>query len=92
MRYHLGVLLMEEKSGEVAVQLFAEIPSAVVAFDNLAGKPGDPERRATFLELHFDGGELRVRGYSKMLPVIESTKNRPDGVVLGEGPVTFDKP
>ena len=93
MRSQLGVLLMEEVGGEVSVQLFADSLKAGEAFDNLVGRPVDPPRRATYLALGFDEKGVSIsNSVSKMLPVLEPMENRPDGWVLGDGPVKFEKP
>ena len=92
MRDQVGVLLVEEVSGEVAVQLFAEVNGASKAFENLTGSPLDPPRRATFVGMHFVDGKLDVHlVHSKMLPVMEPIEDRPDGYLLGVGPVTLKK-
>lgn len=94
MRKELGVLLIEDDKGEVAVQLFAEVDSVRKAFGNLAGSPADKPSRATFIPLSYaEDGSLQASSVSsKMLPVIESVEDRPDGYVLGQGPVKFPKP
>ena len=93
MRSQLGVLLMEDRNGEVTVQLFAEVSSASRAYDNLMGQPEDPDRRATFIGLNFAGEKVDAQIVkTKMLPIIESVEDRPDGFVLGKGPVKFEKP
>ena len=92
MRDELGILLMEEASGEVAVQLFAELKGVEVAYGNLAGSPGDSIRRATLILLKWgESGSKEVVVKSKMLPVVVSIEDRPDGYVLGEGPRIFSK-
>lgn len=90
MRGKLGVLLMEEESGEVSVQLFAEPDSLADTFTQLKGKPSDPSRRATFIRLEYDDGNVEVRVRS--LPVPEpSREDGPDGYRLGDGPIYLDK-
>jgi len=89
-RKELGILLMEEPSGEVAVQLFADVESSSKSFDNMTGALSDPPRRATYIELRY-GKVVENSVKTKMLPVIESVEDRPDGYVLGKGPVSFPK-
>ena len=90
MREKLGVLLMEDQNGEVAVQLFADADLAKAAYENLSGSPADPIRRATFISLKY--GESSESGvHSKMLPVILDPDKQPDGYVLGQGPIHFEK-
>lgn len=96
MRKEIGVLLVEQENGDLAVQLFAEIKGVDEAFKNLNGKPGDKPSRATLLSLFYFGDEARgldinVNGDVKMLPVLEPLDKKPDGYVLGEGPVMFPK-
>ena len=90
MREKLGILLMEDENGEVAVQLFAEPDSLAKSFAQLKGKPSDPPRRATFIRLEYNGGRVEV--HARELPVPEPSKeDAPDGYRLGEGPIHFDK-
>lgn len=94
MRKEIGVLLVEQENGDLAVQLFAEIKGVDEAFKNLNGKPGDKPSRATLLSLfYFMDKEtgIQVDGEVKMLPVLEPLDQKPDGYVLGEGPVMFPK-
>ena len=92
MRKEIGVLLMEDESGEVAVQLFSDVKGSEVAFKDLRGSPADPQRRATLISLRYGGdGEVEVASLVKELPVFESVEGRPDGYVIGEGPVHFPK-
>ena len=91
MRKELGVLLMEDKSGEVAVQLFSDVRGSELAFKDLHGSPGDPSRRATLISLRYGDGEVSVASLVKELPIIEPVEGRPDGYILGEGPVIFPK-
>ena len=92
MRDQVGVLLMEDTNGEVAVQLFAEVSGASKAFENLTGSPLDPPRRATFIGMRFVDGKLDAHlVHSKVLPILEPIEDRPDGYLLGVGPVTLKK-
>jgi hypothetical protein len=91
MRKEIGVLLMEDKSGEVAVQLFSDVRGSEVAFKDLRGSPADPKSRATLISLRYGDGEVEVASLVKELPVFESVEGRPDGYVIGEGPVHFPK-
>ena len=84
MRNNLGLLLVEEPDGRVAVELFKRPEPALRAFDELAGTPGDAPSRATFLVVDWDQGEvseMRVR----QLPARRGKD--PWGWKLGEGPV-----
>jgi hypothetical protein len=89
MREQLGVLVVEEADGKVAVQLFERPDKAKESFDQLKGKPGDSPSRATFISLDFEGRKADVE--SRDLPVEEDRENAPDGYKLGEGPIWFDK-
>ena len=89
MREKLGVLLMEDASGEIAVQLFADPDKARESFAQLIGKSDDKPQRATFLQLDYKTAVLNVS--VKDLPIVESKENSPDGYRLGEGPIYFDK-
>lgn len=93
MRQELGVLLMENQEGEVAVQLFAEVKSVEKTFDDLKGSPADKPSRATFISLEYDkDGTFRAsKILAKTLPIVESVENRPSGFILGQGPVHFPK-
>jgi hypothetical protein len=92
MRKELGVLLMEDESGEINVQLFAEIQGVEKAFGNLVGSPADPPRRATLVSIRYgEDGEAHIASLTKLLPILESIENRPDGYVLGGGPINFPK-
>jgi len=92
MRKELGVLLMEDENGEVAVQLFAKVSEVEKAFIDLKGSPANKPSRATLVSLKFpEDGVVQVVTTTKVLPIIESVENRPDGYVLGEGPVRFPK-
>ena len=94
MRKELGVLLMEDDKGEVAVQLVAELPSVEGAFHNLTGKVGDKSSRATLISLKYreNGIVSEVISRTKLLPVVVPVEDKPDGFVLGSGPVNFEKP
>ena len=81
---------MEDQSGEVAVQLFADSDKAKAAYDNLMGSPADPSRRATFISLGY-GESFEAKVDSKMLPVMVLPDKQPDGFVLGRGPIHFEK-
>lgn len=91
MRNQMGMMVVEDQKGEVAVQLFAEADGPFKAFDGLVGNPADLPSRATYISLKYgEDGKLEVSAKSKMLPVVEPVSKRPDGFVLGEGPVKFD--
>jgi len=90
MRDRIGILLMEDQNGEVAVQLFADPITSKAAYENLAGSPVDPVRRATFISLEY-GGASRIEAITKMLPVVNDPQRHPDGYVLGTGPINFPK-
>lgn len=82
MRGKLGVLLMEDEDGKIAVQMFAEPNTAESSFDNLVGRVGQKPQRATFLKIQYDG-ELKVEAKAKTLPVAEDITR--DAFRLGEG-------
>ena len=93
MRDKLGILLMEEADGQIAVQLFADPDKLKESFDNLKGKVNQAPQRATFLSLFYakkeDGVVLSLRDFvAKDLPVPEvPIEERPDAWRLGEGPI-----
>lgn len=90
MRERLGILLMEEENGEIAVQLFADPDKLAESFKQMKGNHTDPNRRATFIRLEY--GAVTIEAHAKELPVNEGSKeNAPDGYRLGEGPIYFDK-
>ena len=84
MRDKLAVLLMEEETGGVAVQLFADPDAAKASFDELKGKVHEPKRRATLTSLKWSADGVKVEAVSRDLPV--PIAEAPDGYVLGEGP------
>lgn len=89
MRDRLGILLMEEADGTIAVQLFHDPDKAGESFDNLKGKQGQAPQRATFIKL--DYVKASVVSVSKDLPVPEPpVEDMPDGWRLGEGPVKIE--
>lgn len=92
MRDKLGVLLMEEENGEIAVQLFSDPDKAKGSFDNLVGTLGQKPQRATFLRLEYIEGKREIVAWSKNLPVPEKPKDElPDAWILGKGAVWFDE-
>lgn len=92
MRKEIGVMLVETNDGQVGVQLFADKVGVDAAFENLKGKIGDPQSRATLLWVKYNEGDSPlIVSTSKMLPVVESIDSIPDGFALGKGPVKFDK-
>lgn len=90
MRERLGVLLVEEENGEIAVQLHSDPDRLAESFANLRGVALDPPRRATAIRLEYMDGKTEVRVKDLPLPE-ESRENAPDGYRLGEGPIYFDK-
>ena len=92
MLEQLGIMLVEENSGEIGVQLFADVKSVDVAFENLQGKLTDNVRRATLFMVHYlEDGKTECVCKSKMFPLLESKTDIADGYVLGQGPVKFDE-
>jgi len=90
MRDKLGVLLMEDKDGQMGVQIFADPESLAESFAQLHGKVSDDPSRATFLSIDYKKGKVDVK--VKDLPVKDPPRSeKPDGYVLGQGPVWFDK-
>lgn len=79
----VAVLLMEDESGGVAVQLFANPVAARESFEELKGKVTEPKRRATLVSLEWSGG-VKAEVVSRELPV--PPVEIPDGYILGEGP------
>jgi len=92
MREDVGVLLVEDDKGEISVQLFANSKILESWFENLNGRVSEPKKRATLLSLRYENDKVvDVKSKSKIFPYIESVEDRPDGYVLGEGPVFFNK-
>ena len=92
MRNELGILLIEDETGEIAIQLFAEFDVVKQAFCNLNGSLADKPRRATLVSLSYSGDDnVNVAAITKIFPKIESKEDRTDGYLLGEGPVKFEK-
>jgi hypothetical protein len=90
MRSKLGILLMEEENGQIAVQLFADPDAAGESFDNLKGKINQKPQRATYVKLDYD--KATVMSVSKNLPVPEvPVEDRPDAWRLGEGPIKIEE-
>lgn len=88
MRKELGILLMEEENGSVAVQLFAEPDKAVASFNNLVGKKEQKPQRATFLKIGYEGKVVEM--LVKDLPAQELF-DKLDGYRLGEGPIKISE-
>ena len=87
----IGILLMEEPDGNMAVELYSDPDDLAGRFDNLKGRPADEPSRATFIKLSWEGGQANIEAISKDLPVPAiPAEDRPDAWRLGEGPV--DRP
>jgi hypothetical protein len=80
---------MEDHKGEISVQLYSEPERVAEAFKELKGKPHDKSSRATYLQLWYEDGKVRVQSEVRDLPV--PVEESPDGYRLGEGPITFPK-
>ena len=92
MRKKMAIFLMEDGDGPVAVQLYEDPAVLAGLFGNLAGKPGDKPSRATMISLEFEGGQVSVVANSKELPVpMVPEDERPDGLLLGGGPIFLPK-
>lgn len=90
MREKIGVLLVDDGEG-IAVQLFADPDSAMTSFKNLTRLEGNKAGRVTFFGVDYAGNKMSA--IAKDLPLPEQSKEElPDGHVLGEGPIWFDKP
>ena len=90
MRNKIGILLMEDESGEISVQLFSEPDNLTESFKELHGSAGDNVSRATLLNLDYGASEANVR--VKDLPVVDPPKDeQPDGYRLGTGPIWIEK-
>ena len=87
MKDKLGVLLMEDFKGDFSVQLYTEPEKVVDAFRELKGKPHDKTSRATYLQLWYENGEVKVKVEYRDLPVVGG--DIPDGYRIGEGPFNF---
>lgn len=90
MRKQLGIMLMEDDSGGVAVELFKQPEAAQEAFDQLVGRPGDKPSRATFFVV--DWAQKETRDFqSKDLPIVQDPADEPWGYRLGVGPIDEPK-
>ena len=95
MRDKLGVILMEEADGQIAVQLFADPDKARESYNNLKGKLGQTPQRVTYLKIAYEGSPDGLRTIldftAKDLPVPEvPVSERPDAWRLGEGPIKIE--
>ena len=82
MRDKLGVLLMEEADGTIAVQLFADPADGLARFENYFGTEGKPQR-ARYLSIADGKAEMKT----KDLPA----KDESTGAFrLGEGWVSIE--
>jgi hypothetical protein len=90
MRDKLGILLMEETDGGIAVQLFAEPEKALESFDNLAGTLTQKPQRATFLNVSYVDKTAGIKIKDLPVPPLP-VEERPDGYKLGDGPVKFSE-
>ena len=92
MRDRIGILLMEEENGEIAVQLFSDPDRAKESFDNLMGTVGQKPQRATFIQVQYVDGKREISAWAKNLPVEDvPASERPDAWIVGKGPVWFDQ-
>jgi len=89
MRTKLGVMLMEGKTEDVAVQLYEEPDKAYKVFKELKGKPGDPKSRATFIWIEWKSGGVVLTAESRELPL--PLEESPDGYRIGEGTIKIDE-
>lgn len=87
MRDKLGILVVEESGGSVAIQLFENPEKALATFDELKGKIGEKPWRATFMDMRWQDGVVTVsKVEGKNLPIIPMMDDKHDGWVIGEGP------
>ena len=92
MRDKIGLFMLEDEKGEVSIQLYADVEKLKAVFPNLVRLENNEPARATMLCLEFGDGEPVVTASSKNLPVeLEPADERPDGIVLGEGPLFLPK-
>lgn len=88
----LCVLLMEDESGAISLQLFANKELVKEPFDNLKGSSGNKKSRATLIQIGYTQEDtVYACAKCKVLPIVESIEGMPDGYILGQGPVTFEK-
>lgn len=89
MKDKLGIILMEEADGKIAVQLFTDPVAIKDSFDNMKGKPGQNPQRVTLIHLEYAEGKVKeVKAWAKDLPVLPvPVEEMPDAWKLGEGPV-----
>ena len=89
MREELGVLLMEQENGEIAVQLFSDLKGFKSEFANLQGSPAEKPSRATgiFIEYGKEGTQHKMK--VKNLPIIKSKTMT--GYKLGVGHCDISK-
>lgn len=85
MRDDIWLVLTEDGNGGIGVQAFDKDP--VESYVNMNGVIGDSPSRATLIHLAFK--KRQVMAMSKDLPV--GLGDKPDGWMLGEGPVYFKK-
>ena len=82
----LGILLVEESNGRVAVQLYADPEAMAPIIKEMNGKLTDDPKRVTYLKLKYKEGKVEIYGGdAKMIPV--PIEDGPDGIQLGVGPV-----
>ena len=86
MRTQLGVLIVEEPGGKVAIQLFEQPDKARESFNALTKGAFE---RASFLDLQF-GKELKVSGESRVKDDLLQPPQH-DGWKVGTGPIDLPK-
>lgn len=92
MRDKIGVLLVEEKDGQVGVQLFNSPSMMIDSFANLNGNITDKPRRGTAISLSYKEGVVSIDDVQcKTFPKSLSVDDVPDGYLLGDGPVFLNK-
>jgi len=86
MRDKMGILIVEEESGSVGIQVFEDPDAASESFKELKGRVGEAKKRATFFKIGYngDGSVKSVSATAKDLPmpVVDTS----DGYIIGEGP------
>jgi len=86
MRDRLGILLIEDETGEVSVQLFSNPDVSFAAFKELTS---EKKIRGTYVKVDWSGNI--VESWSKELPT-DGIGERMDYWEVGKGPVFRIKP
>jgi hypothetical protein len=86
MRARLGILLVEDDKGGIAVQLFEKPESLSESFDQFKGRIGDKPARATMLALEWSEPSKLVLSDFRTKELPEKVET-PWGWRIGSGPM-----